>query len=87
MNHAPQKSDADSQVAQSPQASTANAELEIECIDLVCKLEHQLAVAKEGYRDDQVTESAVTSEQMLNLLCWSSLKLIFRMIWKSCKLP
>ena len=70
MNHAPQKSDPESsQVAQSSkQASTVNAELEIECIDLVCKLEHEIAVAKEGYRDEQVTESASTSERMLGLL-------------------
>ena len=70
MNNAPQKTNPDSgPVAQaSQQASTVNAELELECIDLVCKLEHHLAVAKEGYRDDQVTESAATSERMLTLL-------------------
>ena len=70
MNNAPQKTNLDSsQTAQaSNQASGVNAELEIECIDLVCKLEHELAVAKEGYRDDQVAESAATSERMLKLL-------------------
>ena len=70
MNNAPQQTNPDSnQVAKSPsQTSGANAELEIECIDLVCKLEHELAVAKEGYRDDQVSESGVTSERMLTLL-------------------
>ena len=70
MNNAPQKTNpVSSPVAQPPRpASGANAELEIECIDLVCKLEHELAVAKEGYRDDQVSESAVTSERMLKLL-------------------
>jgi len=67
MNHAPQKTN--SQVAKTPQQNSgANAELEIECIDLVCKLEHELASAKEGYRDDQVSESADTSERMLKLL-------------------
>ena len=70
MNNAPQPTNpVSSPAAQSPQqTSGANAELEIECIDLVCKLEHELAVAKEGYRDDQVTESAETSERMLTLL-------------------
>ena len=70
MNHAPQKNNpVTSQVANPSQpASTAGAELEIECIDLVCKLEHEIAVAKEGYRDDQVTESATTSERMLKSL-------------------
>ncbi len=42
--------------------------MEIACIDLVCQLEHQLAVAKEGYRDVQVGESDVTSERMLKML-------------------
>ena len=70
MNHAPQKSDpvSSTMTPSSQQSTSANAELEIECIDLVCKLEHELAVAKEGYRDDQVAESAATSERMLRLL-------------------
>ena len=42
--------------------------MELACIDLVCQLEHLLAVAKEGYRDDQVGGSDVTSESMLKLL-------------------
>ena len=70
MNHAPQTTNTNSSPAAptSQQAGSSIAELEIECIDLVCKLEHELAIAKEGYRDDQVTESAATSERMLKLL-------------------
>ena len=69
MNHAPQKTD--SKAIKEAQAATPvqpDAEIEIACIDLVCQLEHQLAVAKEGYRDDQVGGSDVTSERMLKTL-------------------
>ena len=70
MNHSPQKSTSNiSQLTQTPQQTgETDAELEIECINLICKLENQLATAKEGYRDDQVSESAATSEKMLKLL-------------------
>ena len=70
MNHSPQKSTSNiSQLTQAPQQTgETDAELEVECINLICKLENQLATAKEGYRDDQVSESAATSEKMLKLL-------------------
>ena len=70
MNHAPQKSDLKKTSKQAGKATTAqfDTEIELACIDLVCQLEHQLAVAKEGYRDDQVGESDVTSERMLKSL-------------------
>jgi len=48
MNHAPQKSESKAR-PQSQAATTAqpDTEMELACIDLVCQLEHQLAVAKE----------------------------------------
>lgn len=69
MNNSPQQSYLESHQAAKASPSTSDtAELEIECIDLVCKLEHDIAVAKEGYRDDQVKESATTSQRMLESL-------------------
>ena len=69
MNHAPQKNSPTETTKQSPAVSSQpDAEMELACIDLVCQLEHQLAVAREGYRDDQVGGPDVTSERMLKLL-------------------
>ena len=69
MNHAPQQSSTQhSKVTKATPSTGMHAEIEIACIDLVCQLEHQLTVAKQGYRDDQVHESAATSERMLELL-------------------
>ena len=69
MNHAPQKSESKARPqAQAATTAQPDTEMELACIDLVCQLEHQLAVAKEGYRDDQVGESDVTSERMLKSL-------------------
>ena len=69
MNHAPQKNSPTETTKQSPAVSgQPDAEMELACIDLVCQLEHQLAVAREGYRDDQVGGSDVTSERMLKSL-------------------
>ena len=69
MNHAPQKSNSKTNAqAQAVTPGQPDTEMELACIDLVCQLEHRLAVAKEGYRDDQVGGSDVTSERMLKLL-------------------
>jgi len=69
MNNSPQQPELESyQATATSQSTSSTAELEIACIDLVCKLEHDIAVAKEGYRDDQVVESANTSERMLESL-------------------